>query len=323
MESIWMLTGGAGFIGAHVAQALMASGHGVVVLDDLSTGLAERVDGLPLVKADLTAEPEALAAAMAAHGVTGVVHLAAKKAVAESVERPVHYYEQNVGGTASLMRVAAAAGVRHVLYSSTAAVYGDASGLVDERSPTVPSNPYGASKLAAEWLVRSAAEAGRMAWAALRYFNVAGAANATLADRGRSNLLPIVLGAVERDEPVEVFGGDWHTPDGTCVRDYVHVQDLAEAHVAVAEALVAGEVRAGTFNVGRGEGVSVLQMLEAVRWVTGRPVRYWTGARRPGDPASVVADPSAIIAATGWRAGRDLDDIVASAWAARPQSAAR
>lgn len=314
-----MLAGGAGYIGAHVARAFMAAGHGVVVVDDLSTGLAERVDGLPLVQADLMAGPEPLAAAMVAHRVTGVVHLAAKKAVAESVERPVHYYEQNVGGTASLMRAAAVARVQHVLYSSTAAVYGEASGLVDERSPTVPSNPYGASKLAAEWLVRAAAEAGRMRWAALRYFNVAGATDATLADRGSSNLLPIVMNAVLRHEPVEVFGGDWPTPDGTCVRDYVHVEDLADAHVAMAEALVAGEVRGAAFNVGRGEGVSVLQMLDAVGRVTGQAVEHRVVGRRAGDPASVVANPAAITATIGWRARRDLDDIVASAWAARRQ----
>jgi UDP-glucose 4-epimerase len=254
---------------------------------------------------------------MTAHGVTGVVHLAAKKSVAESVERPVHYYEQNVGGTAALLRAAAVAGVRHVLYSSTAAVYGESTGeLVDETCPTVPSNPYGESKLAAEWLVRSAATAHGMTWAALRYFNVAGAADSVLADRGRSNLLPIVLRAVDRNEPVGVFGGDWPTPDGTCIRDYVHVEDLADAHVAAAESLRTGTVRSGVFNVGRGDGVSVLQMLDSVQRVTGRPVRRRVVDRRPGDPARVVADPSAIATAIGWQAKRDVDDIVDSAWKA-------
>ncbi len=317
-----MLTGGAGYIGAHVARALVAAGDGVVVLDDLSTGAVERVGTLPLVRADLTDGPEPLVAAMAAHGITGVVHLAAKKSVAESVALPVHYYEQNVGGTAALLRAAATAGVRHVLYSSTAAVYGAAPAeLVDETCPTVPVNPYGESKLAAEWLVRAAATAHGMTWAALRYFNVAGAADPVLMDRGRTNLLPIVLDAVERGEPVEVFGGDWPTPDGTCVRDYVHVEDLADAHVATARALRTGLVRSGVFNVGRGEGVSVMQMLDAARRVTGRPVRHRVVERRPGDPAQVVADPSAIAAAVGWRATRDVDDIVRSAW--RAASSAR
>ena len=319
---IWMLTGGAGYIGAHVAAALAAAGDGVVVLDDLSSGVPERVAAFPLVRADLTDGPDELAAAMTAHGVTGVVHLAAKKSVGESVARPVHYYENNVGGTAALLRAAATAGVRHVLYSSTAAVYGDsARDLVDETCPTAPASPYGESKLAAEWLVRAAAEAEGMTWAALRYFNVGGAADALLADRGRANLLPIVLRAVDRDEPVDVFGADWPTPDGTCIRDYVHVEDVADAHVATAAALRAGTVTSGAFNVGSGRGVSVLQMLDAVRRVAGRPVRHRVTARRPGDPAQVVADPSAIAAAIGWRAGRDLDDIVRSAWKAhRPES---
>ncbi|MBL8926511.1 MAG: UDP-glucose 4-epimerase GalE [Pseudonocardia sp.] len=314
---IWLLTGGAGYIGAHVARALVAAGDDVVVVDDLSSGLTERIASLPLVRADLTEGPDPLAAAMTAHGVTGVVHLAAKKSVAESVQRPVHYYEQNVGGTAALLRAAATAGVRHVLYSSTAAVYGESTEeLVDETSPTAPSNPYGESKLAAEWLIRSAAAAHGMSWASLRYFNVAGAADSVLADRGRSNLLPIVLRAADREEPVEIFGGDWPTPDGTCIRDYVHVEDLADAHVAMAESLRTGSVRSGVFNVGRGDGVSVLQMLDAVHRVTGRPVRRRVVDRRPGDPARVVADPSAIAAAIGWRAKRDVDDIVGSAWKA-------
>ena len=241
----WMLTGGAGYIGAHVARALVAAGHDVVVVDDLSTGVPERVASLPLVRADLTEGPDPLAAAMTAHGVTGVVHLAAKKSVAESVERPVHYYEQNVGGTAALLRAAAAAGVWHS--SCTRRPRRSTANPRQSwwtRRPHRPSNPYGESKLAAEWLIRSAAAAYGMTWAALRYFNVAGAADSVLADRGRSNLLPIVLRAADWDEPVEVFGGDWPTPDGTCVRDYVHVEDLADAHVAMAECSArAGAVR--------------------------------------------------------------------------------
>jgi UDP-glucose 4-epimerase len=317
MDVTWMLTGGAGYIGAHVARALVAVGHEVVVLDDLSTGRAERVAELQLIRADLTKSPDKLIAAMRSHGVTGVVHLAAKKAAAESVEQPVYYYEQNVGGTAALMRAIADVGVRHVVYSSTAAVYGEsATGLVDEQCPTVPVNPYGESKLAAEWLVRSAAATYGMTWAALRYFNVAGAAEASLADRSHSNLLPMVLRALEDDKPVSVFGGDWPTIDGTSVRDYVHVQDVADAHVAIAEALSAGTVCDGAYNIGRGEGASVLQMLDAVERVTGRPVRRRIVERRPGDPASVVADPSAIGKAIGWRATRDLYEIVQSAWEA-------
>lgn len=312
----WLLTGGAGYIGGHVAQRLQRAGHQVVVLDDLSTGVPERVDGVPLVRADLTGSG-GLADVLAGHEVHGIIHLAAKKAVSESVQRPLYYYEQNVAGTIAVLRAAVAADVRYVLYSSSAAVYGaTGSGLVDEDHPTVPTSPYGATKLAAEWLVRSTAEAHAMAWASLRYFNVAGAANRLLADRGVFNLLPIVLRCLDSGEPVSVYGGDWPTPDGSCVRDYIHVEDLAEAHLAAVTALEAGRLRAGVFNVGRGRGVSVLEMLAAVERATGRPVPRDIVGRRPGDPASVVADATRIGTELGWTAGHDLDDIVGSAWRA-------
>ncbi|MFC5996209.1 UDP-glucose 4-epimerase GalE [Pseudonocardia hispaniensis] len=311
----WLLTGGAGYIGGHVLRALRAGGRQVVVLDDLSTGLRERVSGVPLVEASLLDGDDVLAAAMARHGVTGIVHLAAKKAVAESVERPLYYFEQNVTGTVALLRAAVRTGVRHLLYSSTAAVYGASeAGLMTEDHPTVPSSPYGESKLAAEWLVRRTAEAHGMTWTALRYFNVAGAAEATLADRGVSNLLPIVLRNVERGQVTDVFGGDWPTRDGSCVRDYVHVEDLADAHRAAADGLENGLLRAGAFNVGRGTGVSVLEMLAEVERVLDRPVPHRVVGRRPGDPASVVADVSRIASTLGWKARFGLTDIVASAW---------
>ncbi len=316
----WMLTGGAGYIGGHVARALQAAGHDLVVIDDLSTGSAERVQGLHLVKASLLDGPSRLAAVLIEHNVSGIVHLAAKKAVPESLDRPLYYYEQNVTGTIALLRAAVQAGVRHILYSSSAAVYGEtAAGRVDEGHPTSPTNPYGETKLAAEWLVRRTAEAHGMSWTTLRYFNVAGAADARLADRGVFNLLPIVLRRVDAGQPVSVFGGDWPTPDGSCIRDYVHVEDLADAHRVAVDALEAKQLRAGIFNVGRGEGVSVLELLSVVERTTGRPVAHQVVARRPGDPASVVADVSAIAAGLRWTASRDIDDIVASAWHARVQ----
>lgn len=320
----WLLTGGAGYIGGHVVRALQADGREVVVLDDLSTGVAERIPHVPLVEASLLDPVDALAASMYRYGVTGIVHLAAKKAVAESVDRPLYYYEHNVAGTIGLLHAAVRAGVRHVLYSSTAAVYGETGcGFVTEDHPTVPSNPYGESKLAAEWLVRRTAQAHGMSWTALRYFNVAGAADAALADRGVSNLVPIVLRNVELGRVTEVFGGDWPTADGSCVRDYVHVEDLADAHRAAADALERGALRAGVLNVGRGTGVSVLEMIGAVERIIERPVPHRVAARRPGDPASVVADASRIGSSLGWRATRSIDDIVASAWAARQPAAAR
>ncbi len=311
----WLLTGGAGYIGGHVARSMQRAGHDVVILDDLSTGVRERVAGLPLIEATIVGDPERLIAVLREHDITGIVHLAAKKAVPESLERPLHYYEQNVQGTLAVLQAAVAAGVGRILYSSSAAVYGDtAAGRVAEDHPTVPTSPYGETKLAAEWLVRSTARAHGMAWAALRYFNVAGAGDALLADRGVFNLLPIVLRCHETGTPVSVYGGDWPTPDGSCIRDYIHVEDLAEAHLCAVGALESGSLREGVFNVGRGTGVSVLQMLGAVERVTSRPVLRQVVGRRPGDPASVVADPSRIGASLHWQAARDVEEMVRSAW---------
>ncbi len=311
----WLLTGGAGYIGGHVGRALRASGREPVVLDDLSTGIAERAVGAPLVIASLLEDPDRLAGVMREHGVIGLVHLAAKKAAPESMERPLYYYEQNVSGTVNLLRAALRAGVRHVLYSSSAAVYGETvGGLVGEDHPTAPTNPYGESKLAAEWLVRRTAEAHGLSWTALRYFNVVGAADARLADRGVSNLVPIVLRQHAAGLPVDVFGGDWPTPDGTCVRDYIHVEDLADAHISAAAGLEDGRVTGRVFNVGRGVGVSVLELIAAVGDAAGAPIPHRIVGRRRGDPPSVVADPSRIAAELGWRASRGMGDIAGSAW---------
>jgi UDP-glucose 4-epimerase len=305
----WLVTGAAGYIGAHVVRAMLAVGEDLVALDDLSTGVADR---LP-VEAGLTvrgvADPD-LADLLADLGVTGVVHLAAKKSVPESVADPLRYYAENVGGTTALLAAAVRARVGTVVYSSSAAVYGETgTEPVTEDHPTVPTNPYGETKLAAEWAVRRAAEAHGLRWCALRYFNVAGAADASLADRGVTNLLPLVHRAQETGEPLQVFGDDYDTPDGTCVRDYVHVDDLADAHVAAARSLAAGD-SPGVLNVGRNAGVSVLEMVEAVERVTGRPVPRVVAPRRPGDPARVVADASRIGERLGWRARRGLDELV-------------
>lgn len=311
----WMLTGGAGYIGGHVARAFQAAGRDIVVLDDLSTGLAHRLDDAPLVQTSLLCAPDRLESILVEHGVTSIVHLAGKKSVSESVDNPLFYYEQNVAGTIALLHAAVQAGVRHILYSSTAAVYGETTaGLVDESHATIPTNPYGESKLAAEWLVRRTAEAHGLSWTVLRYFNVAGAADARLADRGVCNLLPVVFRCVDAGQPVSVFGSDWPTPDGSCVRDYVHVEDLADAHLAAAGAIESGRSQAGIFNVGRGTGVSVLEMLSVVQHTVGHPVACRVAPRRPGDPASVVADVSRIAVELGWRARRGVDDIAASAW---------
>ncbi len=309
--STWLLTGGAGYIGAHVVEAVRAAGHEVVVLDDLSTGRRDRIPGVPLAEVGLLDGVDVLADVCTTHRVEGIVHLAAKKSVGESVAHPLYYYDQNVAGTVALVRAAVRTGVRALLYSSSAAVYGEtADEPVDENHPTVPTNPYGESKLAGEWVVRRAAEAHGLAWTALRYFNVAGAARPELADRGGDNLLPRVVRAVTTGEPVAVYGTDWPTPDGTCLRDYVDVVDLADAHAAAVQALEGG-TSGGVLNVGRGRGLSVLEVLDAVEAVTGTPVPRRHGPRRPGDPARVVADAQRIATVLGWRARRGVADMVA------------
>lgn len=315
--STWLLTGGAGYIGAHVLRALLDAGHDAVVLDDLSTGLAERLpEHVELVRASLLDPdlPAVLTGLAARRRLDGVVHLAAKKSVPESVAVPLHYYEQNVGGTVALLRATTAAGIGRVLCSSSAAVYGETGAEpVSEEHPTLPASPYGETKLAGEWAVRRHAEATGLRWGALRYFNVAGAASAALADRGATNLLPLVVRAAEVGEPVNVFGDDWPTPDGTCLRDYVHVEDLAEAHVAAAQVLLDNAVPSpGVLNVGRNEPTSVLEVIAAVERVRCRPVPYRIAPRRPGDPARVVADATRIAEVLGWRAARGVDQMVAA-----------
>ncbi|MFH8792166.1 UDP-glucose 4-epimerase GalE [Streptomyces sp. NPDC017941] len=313
----WLITGGAGYIGGHVVRAMAEAGERTVVYDDLSSGLAERVpDGVPLVVGS-TLDVDLVARAMRDHEVSGVIHLAAKKQVGESVEQPLHYYRENVEGLRVLLDAVTDSAVPSFVLSSSAAVYGMPDvDLVTEDTPCVPMSPYGETKLAGEWLTRAVGRATRLRTACLRYFNVAGAKSPELADTGVFNLIPMVFEKLTAGEAPRIFGADYPTPDGTCVRDYIHVTDLAEAHVAAARRLT--ESPGGTdltLNVGRGEGVSVRAMVDLIAEVTGYDVPAAVTERRAGDPARVVAAADRVTAELGWSAKRDVREMVESAWA--------
>ncbi|MEU6566855.1 UDP-glucose 4-epimerase GalE [Streptomyces parvulus] len=313
----WLVTGGAGYIGAHVVRALVDGGERVVVFDDLSTGSADRVpDGTPLVIGSVL-DGALVERVIRDHAVTGVVHIAGKKQVGESVERPLHYYRENVTGLATLLEAMTSTGVDRLVFSSSAAVYGMPDvDLVTEDTPCLPLSPYGETKLAGEWLINAAARAHGIRAASLRYFNVAGAAAPELSDSGVFNLIPMVFERLEAGDAPRVFGDDYATPDGTCVRDYIHVEDIASAHLAAARRLAdAPEGTALTLNVGRGEGSSVREMVDRVLKVTGRQdLAPQVTERRPGDPARIVAAADRAREELGWTARHDLDDMIDSAW---------
>ncbi|MGC4996668.1 MULTISPECIES: UDP-glucose 4-epimerase GalE [unclassified Streptomyces] len=312
----WLITGGAGYIGAHVARAMNDAGENVVVLDDLSAAVPERLpEGVPLVQGS-TLDGDLLKRVFAEHGVTGVVHLAARKQVGESVAEPVRYYRENIGGLATLLDAIADAGVRRLVFSSSAAVYGNPDvDLITEDTPCAPVNPYGETKLAGEWLVRAAGQAHGISTVCLRYFNVAGAAAPELADTGVFNIVPMVFDRLTRDEAPRIFGSDYPTPDGTCVRDYIHVTDLAEAHLAAARRLSDGSLSGDlTLNIGRGEGVSVRELITVIGEVTGDRRAPVVEDRRPGDAPRAVASADRAAAELGWRARLGVPEMVGSAW---------
>jgi UDP-glucose 4-epimerase len=315
----WMLTGGAGYIGAHVLRALHDAGEEVVVLDDLSTGDAGRVPaGVPLVLASVL-DGRRVAQALREHEVDGVIHLAGKKAVEESVRFPLRYYHENAEGVRTLLQAMADAGTRQLVFSSSAAVYGvPATSLVGEDAATTPQSPYGRSKLVGEWMVADAARSHGVGAVSLRYFNVVGCATPALADGAGSNLFPRVLDALREGRRPTVFGSDYPTPDGSGVRDYIHVADLAQAHVAATRLAALTAERAGheALNVGCGRGYSVLEVLRAFADVTGLDTTPLLLPRRPGDAGSVVADPSRAQALLRWSARHDLAAMVTSAWEA-------
>jgi UDP-glucose 4-epimerase len=314
----WLVTGGAGYIGAHVVAAMCDGGMPVVVLDDLSTGDRRGISGTPLVEGSVL-DRSLVERTLREHAIVGVVHIAGKKQVEESILDPLLYYRENVEGLRRLLEAVTAAGVGSFVFSSSAAVYGAPDvDLVREDTDCRPVNPYGQTKLVGERMVADVARATGLRYAALRYFNVAGAARPEHADRGVSNLVPMVFRRLSAGQAPVIFGDDFPTTDGTCIRDFIHVSDIASAHVAAARALADGRLDAFTANVGRGEGVSVREMIAAIREVTGTAHEDWAepvvGARRAGDPPRVVAAADTIRAALEWTARHGLEDMVSSAW---------
>jgi UDP-glucose 4-epimerase len=314
----WLVTGGAGYIGAHVVRAFLAENLGVVVLDDLSSGHASFVpDGVPFVRGSILDEA-LVASTLTEHDVTGVVHLAGFKYAGVSVKRPLHTYEQNVTGTVTLLRAMEQAGATRCVFSSSAATFGTPdTEVVTEQNATRPESPYGESKLIGEWLVRDQAVATGLTHTSLRYFNVVGSGTDEVYDTSPHNLFPLVIEALVEGRTPRMNGDDYATPDGTCVRDYVHVADLALSHVAAAKALDEGRPLEPVYNLGSGEGLSVRQIMDAMARVTGIAFSPEIGPRRPGDPARIVATGELAARDLDWKMRHTLDDMVASAWNAR------
>jgi UDP-glucose 4-epimerase len=354
-------------------RLLLERGDDVVVLDDLATGRAERTGHARLIRADLADPAVAPTLARAMEGADAVIHLAARKQVGESVQRPLWYFQQNLGGLANLLRAVQLASVPRLVFSSSAAVYGAPNPPADagthspakltappanpppapalptappgaaapgtpapgtptadagthstpftpqpipETTPLAPINPYGQTKAAGEWLAHDVAASSDLRLACLRYFNVAGAGWADLGDPAALNLIPMVFERLTAGQPPVVFGDDYPTPDGSCIRDYVHVMDLAHAHLVALDYLDRPTRPATVFNVGTGTGASVKQVIAEAARVTGISIPPTIAPRRPGDPPALVADPSTMTQTMGWRAHRTLPDIVTSAWEA-------
>ncbi|MCN9241938.1 UDP-glucose 4-epimerase GalE [Streptomyces sp. RY43-2] len=312
MSAKYLVTGGAGYVGSVVARHLLQAGHEVVVLDNLSTGFRAGVpEGASFIEGDIRDAAEWLDASFDA-----VLHFAAFSQVGESVVQPEKYWENNVGGTMALLAAMREAGVKRLVFSSTAATYGEPVHTpITETDPTAPTSPYGASKLAVDHMITGEATAHGLAAVSLRYFNVAGAYG-SCGERHdpESHLIPLVLQVAQgRREAISVFGDDYPTPDGTCVRDYIHVADLAEAHLLALTAARPGEHL--ICNLGNGNGFSVREVIETVRKVTGHPIPEVVAPRRGGDPAVLVASAATAHERLGWRPSRaDLADIVADAW---------
>jgi len=319
----WLVTGGAGYIGAHVVRSFRDVGLTAVVIDDLSSGHRDFVGpGVPFVGGSIV-DTELMARTMEKHQVEGVVHLAGFKYAGVSVSRPLHTYTQNVTGTVNLLEAMERTGVESIVFSSSAATFGTPdTELVTEMTPTRPESPYGESKLIGEWLLRDQGRATGLRHTSLRYFNVVGSGSSDLYDTSPHNLFPIVFEMLLASKTPRINGDDYDTPDGTCVRDYVHVTDLATAHVVAAQRLAAGDELDPVYNLGSGHGSSVREIMDAIRTVTDIDFTPEIGPRRPGDPDRIVATGEAAARDLDWANRHSLEDMVRSAWEARTAAGA-
>ena len=317
-----LVTGGCGYIGAHVVHALHQAGEKVVVVDDLSYGKPTRIEGSRLYGMDIAAPGagERLAEILDAEGVDSVIHFAARKQVGESVEKPLWYYQQNINGMLNVLTgMTQSKNAKKLVFSSSAATYGvpPVDVVPEDVVPMLPINPYGQTKLFGEWMARACEQPFGIRFCALRYFNVAGCGPVELEDPAILNLIPMLFDRLKKGKAPAIFGDDYPTPDGTCVRDYVHVGDLAVSHVAAARALDAGEPLRTAYNLGSGDGSSVAEIMSAIARVTGVDFTPEIAARRPGDPARIVANGDAAARDIDWKMRYTLDEMVSSAWSAR------
>ncbi len=315
-----LVTGGCGYIGAHVVHALHRAGQEVVVVDDLSYGKPSRIEGARLYGMDIAAPgaDKRIAEIMKEHRVDSVIHFAARKQVGESVEKPLWYYQQNLNGMLNVLSAMKESGASKLVFSSSAATYGvpPVDVVPEDVVPMLPINPYGQTKLFGEWMARACEKSFGLRFCALRYFNVAGCGPVELEDPATLNLIPMVFDRLKRGKAPAIFGADYPTPDGTCVRDYIHVSDLADAHLAALSYLDRDERKYDVFNVGTGEGTSVRQIVDEIKSVTGLPFTESIEERRAGDPPHLIGSPKRINEEMDWHAKYNVHDIVESAWAA-------
>ena len=308
-----LVIGGAGYIGSHVAYELLNEGYSVRIYDDFSNGLHRRVDGKfrDIVEGDIL-DREKLIEAM--HGIDAVIHLAAKKAVGESVTNPLKYYENNVGGTLNILAAMSVKKVKIIVFSSSAAVYSpNDKDAVEESDATVPLSPYGATKLLSEQLITSVGEAEKISHISLRYFNVVGSAISEFGDNSKDNLVPKVFSALKSGNRPEIYGASYPTPDGSCIRDYIHVQDLAKAHIAALKRCES-DFTSAVYNVGSGRGYSVKEMMAQISETLGRDINPQESPARAGDSPKLIASIEKIESELGWKPVATLKEMIDSSW---------